>query len=485
MNKQEYLIEIDRVIREGKYKDSWESLSAHPIPEWYKNSKLGFFIHWGLFTVPEYSTEWYPRLMYYKETEVYNHHIETYGRDFEYHDFIPRFKAEKFNADAWLDLFTACGADFIMPTAEHHDGFKMYKSELSKWNCAEMGPKRDVLGEWKKACEKRGVRLAASNHRAEHYWFLNGMHAEKQDVIDEYPDFYGPCAVPDSQKDPLNWGVCGGDLVPTKEWLEDWLVNACEIVDKYHISNSYFDFWTAAEAFRPYMKKFLAYYYNRAEEWGEEVVSFYKCDAAMYPCGVFVLERGQMDGVCKNIWQCETSTAYNSWCYCTTNQFKRVEEIICNMIDVWSKNACFALNVGPKADGSVCEEELAILKTIAAWTEKNKDAVKGTTVHRISGEGKKQISRAFEERYTYTKQDFRFLYRLGKIYAFALVPNGRKKFTIKSFNPSNGFNSLVKNVRLLGENIPVRFKKTEKGLELTLSKAVETTLPVCFEITVE
>lgn len=485
MNKQEYLAEIDRVIENGKYKDTWESLAAHPVPDWYKNAKLGFFIHWGLFTVPEYATEWYPRLMYYKGTQVYNHHIKHYGKNFEYHDFIEQFKAERFDADKWLDLLQSCGADFIMPTAEHHDGFKMYKSELSKWNAAEMGPKRDIIGELKEACDRRGVRLAASNHRAEHYWFMNGMRAEKQEIMNKYPEFYGSGASVNNKNDIKSCWKNANGIKPTKEWLEDWLVTACEIADKYRISNSYFDFWTAEEAFRPYMRKFLAYYYNRAEEWGEEVVSFYKSDAALYPCGVYVRERGQLDGVSKNIWQCETSTAYNSWCYCSTNKFKKVEEIICNMIDVWSKNGCFALNIGPRADGSICREEQEILKTIAEWTDKNRDAVWGTTVHRVYGEGKKQRSGAFKEKYKYTKADFRFTYRLGKLYAFALVPKGQKKFIIKSFNENNGFNALVKDAKILGENTAVSFKKTSRGIELSVPSPVETTLPICFELTVE
>lgn len=485
MNKQEYLKEIDRVIENGTYKDTWESLADHPIPQWYKDAKLGFFIHWGVFSVPAYSTEWYPRLMYFKGTPVYNHHRKTYGKDFEYHDFIPQFTASAFKPDAWLDFLGACHADFIMPTAEHHDGFKMYKSELSEWNAAEMGPKRDLLGEMKEACDRRGIRLAASSHRAEHYWFLNGMCAEKKAVAQKYSDFYGECASTDGKNNLKACWRCGGGLTPTEEWLEDWLVSSCELVDRYHISNSYFDFWTAEEAFRPYMRKFLAYYYNRAEEWGEEVVSFYKMDAALYPCGVYVRERGQMDGISPQIWQCETSTSYNSWSYCTTNKFKRVEEIICNMIDVWSKNGCMALNIGPKADGSICEEEQAILKTMAAWLEKNKDAVWGTIPHRVYGEGKKQKSGAFKEKYHYTKNDFRFTYRLGKLYAFALVPKGVKDFKIKSVGANGACSAIVKNARILGEDIPVTFKQAGDGLALTLQTPVKSALPICFELTVE
>lgn len=472
MDKQEYLEEIQRVIEEGPYEDTWESLARHPIPQWYQNAKLGFFIHWGLYSVPAYGSEWYPTHMYEVGSDTWNHHRETYGENFEYHDFIPMFKAEQFDADVWLDLLQPCGADFIMPTAEHHDGFKMYHSDLNPWNVAQMGPKRDILGELKKSCDRRGVRLAASSHRAEHFWFMGGMNDGKLDVAKTYPEFYGPC-------------VRGQGAVPTKQWLEDWLVSACEIVDRYKIACSYFDYWTAQEPFRPYMRKFLSYYYNRAAQWGREVVSFYKFDAALYPCGVYVCERGQMEGILRDTWQCETSTSYNSWSYCTTNQFKPVEEILCNMIDVWSKNGCMALNIGPKADGSICQEEQAMLKTIAAWTKQNREAIWGTVPFRIYGEGKKQKSGAFCEHYRYTRNDYRFTSRLGCFYIFALVPKGRKTFKIRFFHAEGGYNAIVKKAELLGADVPVSFERTEEGLILRLPEAVKEEYPICFKLTVE
>jgi alpha-L-fucosidase len=94
--------------------------------------------------------------MYIEGTPEYEHHLNNYGKhkDFGYSDFIPMFKAEAFNAKTWIELIKASGAKYIMPVAEHHDGFQMYDSELSNWNAAKMGPKRDILGELKEASEK-------------------------------------------------------------------------------------------------------------------------------------------------------------------------------------------------------------------------------------------------------------------------------------------------------------------------------------------
>lgn len=487
MKKLDYLAKIEEVIAQGPYTDTWESLATHPTAQWYKDSKLGIFIHWGVYSVPAYFNEWYPRLMYYKHNPVYYHHIKKYGKDFDYHKFVPQFTAERFNPEDWLDMLDGCGADFVMPVGEHHDGFKMYKSELNRWNAYEMGPKRDILQEIKDACNKRNIKFAVSSHRAEHYWFMNGgrtLNSTNAVNNEEYRDFYGESANAKPNNDLAALLAMAKGITPTQDWLEDWLVSSCEIVDRYCPAASYFDFWTANEAFRPYMRKFLAYYYNTAHNQGKDVVSFYKMDAALYPCGVYVKERGQIDGISPDKWQCETSTAYNAWSYCTTNKFKKVEEIACNMVDVWSKNGCMALNIGPKSDGTICNEEVEILKTLAQWTQKNKEAIWGTQVFRNFGEGKKQKSGAFSEKYKYTAKDFRFTYKLGQLYAFALVPYGKKQFCIKSLSHNGTSEAIVKGVSLIGYDNKVSFTAHKSHLEINLDTPIQTTMPICFRIEV-
>ena len=169
-----YLETIDEVIAKGPYKDTWESLSEYEVPKWYKRAKFGIFIHWGVYSVPAFGSEWYSRNMYIQGSKKYEHHIATYGKhtEFGYKDFIPMFTAEKFDAEKWVDLFKRAGAKYVVPVAEHHDGFQMYKSEISHWNAYEMGPKRDVLGELKACVEKEGMSIGASTHRVEHWFFM-------------------------------------------------------------------------------------------------------------------------------------------------------------------------------------------------------------------------------------------------------------------------------------------------------------------------
>ena len=195
MNRERYLQEIDAVNAAGKYHPTWESLSTHPVPDWYREKRLGIFLHWGVFSVPAYH-DWYARNMYIKGSPEYEYHCQHYGqpKNFGFKDFIPQFKMEAFDPQAWVKLFREAGADYIVPVAEHHDGFQNYRSELSHWNAAEMGPHRDIMGDLLVEAERAGMTLGASSHRVEHWWFLG--HGQEFDSDIKQPmhlgDTHGP-----------------------------------------------------------------------------------------------------------------------------------------------------------------------------------------------------------------------------------------------------------------------------------------------------
>lgn len=139
--------------------------------------------------------EWYPRNMYIKGREEWEWHRKTYGdqKDFGYKDFISMFTAGKFCPEEWIRLFKEAGAGYIFPVAERHDGFQMYRSELSEYNAWNMGPHKDVLGELKEEAERQGLYFYTSNHRAEHWFFMgHGREFESDNGIVQ--TFYGKAA---------------------------------------------------------------------------------------------------------------------------------------------------------------------------------------------------------------------------------------------------------------------------------------------------
>lgn len=183
------LEEIDQVVQSGPFEPSWDSLSYQVCPDWYRDAKFGIFIHWGVYSVPAFWSEWYSRNMYIQGHPCYDYHREHFGdqANFGYKDFIPLFTAARFDPASWLDLFQKAGAQYLFPVAEHHDGFQMYASTLSPYNSLEIGPRRDVLGELRAEAEKRGLHFCASSHRAEHQFFFSHGKEFASDIPQEVP----------------------------------------------------------------------------------------------------------------------------------------------------------------------------------------------------------------------------------------------------------------------------------------------------------
>lgn len=482
-----YLQEIDRVIQHGPYRDTWESLSEYRPPLWYEQAKFGIFIHWGVYSVPAFGSEWYSRGMYERGTREFEHHVHTYGpqKEFGYKDFIPLFKAEKFDAEAWAELFAASGARYVVPVAEHHDGFQMYRSEISHWNAYEMGPRRDVLGELKLSCERRGLRVGASSHRAEHWFFMgHGMEFESDiHAPMSRGDFYWP-AMPEPQHYDLF-----SQPAPTEEYLQDWLVRTCELIDRYQPKIIYFDWWIQHSAFKPYLRKLAAYYYNRAAQWGTQAVINYKNDAFAFGSAVLDMERGQFAGAQPWLWQTDTSTALNSWGYTEDNQFRPYQDILCDLVDIVSKNGRLLLNVGPKADGTFAPQDRDILASIGRWLAVNGEAIHGARPWRVYGEGPTQVTEGqFSDgaKKEFTSEDIRFTTRDGFLYAIVLKRSANGRYRIRALGDHDAaralhFHGILREVTALGVG-QAAWRQTEEALEVQVDAPGDAPLVLRIEL---
>lgn len=445
------------------YGPEWESLIQHPTPEWFKDAKFGIYFHWGIYSVPAYENEWYPRRMYmdeeHKQLKVnfFQHHRETYGpqEHFGYKDFIPMFTAEKFNADEWVDLFVNSGAKYVGPVAEHHDGFAMWNSVLTDWDAFDMGPKRDIVGEIAAAARKRGLKFMVSFHHARNWKYYEP--AFKYDAKD--PRFAGLYGMPHAPGTP-----------ESEDFLEDWLGKLVEVVDKYQPDYMWFDFGWREATFEPYKREYLAYYYNKAEEWGKDVVVSYKDDHLPVGAGVLDLERGRLDYLRKIYWITDTAIGKKSWSYITKPDYKDVNTMVDNLIDRVSKNGNTLMNIAPRADGTIPDEQKERLLGIGKWLKLNGEAIYGTRHWYKYGEGPTQFKGGGfidGKALVYTNKDIRFTINGNTIYAIVL-DWPEESVVVESFKEFDS--NQIKSVTMLGVDGELDWEITTEGMKIQRPK---------------
>ena len=497
VERNKLLAEADRQANDGPYRPDWATLVKYQQPQWYKDAKFGIFIHWGVYSVPAAENEWYPRNMYrpgegaYKNFKEHfaskesadkagvpadsGNHLGASGGSNDvkgYKDLIPLFRAEKFNATEWARLFKESGAQYVVPVAEHHDGFSMYNSSLSDWTVVKMGPKRDTLGELAAAIRAEGLHFGLSSHRAEHNFFFDGGRAIRSDVNDpKYASLYGPAH---------QWFMAPGDAHDladdwtwvSEAWTRDWLARDTELVEKYKPEIVYFDWWIGHPNFRRAVTEFAAFYYNYAAAHGYTGVIDFKDYALNWKAGTRDFERGQLDHIVADHWQTDTSISNASWGYIEHDTFKTPEFLVHQLVDIVSKNGNLLLNFGPRSDGTIPDEVRNTLLEMGAWLKVNGESIYATTPWKTFGEGPTQVKGgAFHDTDTkpYTADDFRFTAKGTTVYVIGMACPADHKSTIHALGSAHEGSSMpVAKVELLGSSDKVIWTQAADALDVTL-----------------
>lgn len=391
------------------------------------------------------------------------------------------FKAEKWDPQDWVKLFKESGAQYIVPVAEHHDGFSMYNSAINPWNSVKMGPKRDIIGELAKAVRANGLHFGLSSHRAEHWWFFEGGRKFPSDVQDTaYYSLYGPArAIIGNLKNPEG-----------EAFLKDWLARCKELVDNYQPELVYFDVvgsWS--KDFQPYLKQFAAYYYNQADALKRSgAVINYKGDLMPENTGVLDFERDVSETARPNFWQTDTSVGKLSWSFITNEEFKSPKQLINEFVDVVSKNGTYLLNIGPRADGSIPDEPRKILLSFGTWLKVNGEAIYSTRPAAIASEGPTKLAPKGPGRdkieSPYNAADIRFTKKNGVLYAIALGWPSDGKWIIKTLADGNKslLDGKIKSIELLGSKEKLKWKLTPEGLRIEAPKTKPCDYAFAFRI---
>ncbi|MFI2207771.1 alpha-L-fucosidase [Streptomyces sp. NPDC020192] len=386
------------------YTPAWPSVDQHPpAPEWFQDAKFGIYFHWGVFSVPAYDSEWYPRNMYIAGSAANQHHIATYGDPsvWPYHNFIngakdlagntvqfaPRLTSAggNFDPDAWAQLFADAGARFAGPVAEHHDGFSMWNSQVNEWNSVAKGPKLNLLQLFTTAIRAKGLKLLVAMH---HAYNFNGYY-------DHVP----------AQSDPSLQKLYGQLSRAQENQL--WYDKLKEVIDFAQPDILWQDFRLDGVD-ETQRLNFLSYYYNQANAWGREVVATFK-DGLDNKGEVFDYERGGPADLTTPYWLTDDSISSSSWCYTQGIGYYSTQQMLHSLIDRVSKNGNMLLNIAPMADGTIPQAQKDVLLGIGDYLKRFGESVYSTRPWTAYGEGPTKMGGgSFTTPTAGTAQDIRF-----------------------------------------------------------------------------
>lgn len=466
---------------EAKYQETWESLATNERePEWFKDAKFGIYFHWGVYSVPAYDNEWYPRWMYVPGRKdwggtVFEHHEKTFGplSKFNYHDFIPMFTGEHFDAKEWASLFKSSGASFAGLVAQHHDGFAMWKSDINPWNASEMGPRKDILGELFAELKNNNLKtIATFHHERLLQRYANDTAKWAQNTPDPGWDSHFPYH-PDyitSTQDPKLRLLYGN--IPEAEFYDYWLNQVNEVVDHYGPDIIWFDSWLDIIP-EKYRQRMVAHHFNTAVSRGQQPVAAYKQEDLPSHIGMLDIEQGGKKELSPDYWMTDITISYGSWCYTEGQTYKSPDLVIRNMIDVWSKRGVVLLNISPKADGTIPDAQREVLIAIGKWIDRHREAVYDTRAYSTFGYGMAKVEDGEfggqSATMQYSANDIRFTTSKDQkaIYVYILgLPKPESSLAINNINGQN-----IKRVSVVGSGAELKFSMSNNVLTVRTPKA--------------
>jgi alpha-L-fucosidase len=457
-----------------KFDVTWESLQTVQTPEWFSDAKFGIWAHWGPQAVPMVG-DWYARNMYIQGHPQYEHHVRTYGHPskFGYKDIVRQWKAEKFDPVRLVNLYKQCGARYFVALAVHCDNFDCWNSTHHRWNSVEIGPGKDIVGLWAKATRAAGLRFGVTEHHAWSYSWFNtnkstdssgpwaGIPYDGQDST--YADFYH------EKHDDMRAQFAAN---ASDYFKSQWLARITDLIDQHDPDLLYTD---GSVPFGDIGLEMVAHLYNRSIEKRGQLESVYTLkDAGMYRntsgyfgeyregIGVLDLERGVVDDIQANPWQ--TDTCVGGWYYNSQQVYKTPQEIVHMLADVVSKNGNLLLNVPPRPDGTIDEQEEWTIRQVGRWLDVNGEAIYGTRPWTQYGEGPTQLAAgmfAEKEKRSFTAQDFRFTVNGNMLYAINLDWVEHGEILIKSLAGIK-----VEHIALLGSDESLQWAVSEHGLHI-------------------
>jgi alpha-L-fucosidase len=502
-------------IAPGPFSPDWDSLSKYQTPDWFRDAKFGIWAHWGPQCEAEFG-DWYARSMYREGSEPYRHHLKTYGHPskFGFKDIIRRWKADRWDPDELVSLYKRAGARYFVALANHHDNFDLYDSQYQPWNSVKLGPRKDLVGGWERAARKNGLPFGVSVHAAHAWtWYELAQRADRDGPFKGVP-YDGKLRLSDgigtwwegldpqdlyAQNHPLSvgsddhgrihrqWGWGDGANLPSRAYTDKLYNRTIDLINKYDPELVYFDdtvlpLWPISDI----GLKIAAHLYNRSlAKRGklDAVINGKVLDALQRQCLVWDVERGLTHQIEAQPWQ--VCTCLGNWHYeqrwYDEKRYKSARMVIEMLVDVVSKNGNMLLSVPVRGNGSIDDQERAIVEDIGRWTAAEGQGIYGTRPWAVYGEGPAMetlvplTAQGFNEGKgkPYTAEDIRFTTKGNTLFAFVMAWPATRKVTIKSLKPGTPHDKRrAAHVSLLAQGVPLPFQVTAEGLEVTLPSSM-------------
>ena len=512
-------------VTPGKFQPTWDSLHQYQCPDWFRNAKFGIWACFGPQNVPE-DGDWYARNMYVEGSKQNKYHVAHYGppSQFGFKDVIHLWKAENFDAEKLIALYKKVGAQYFFVMANHHDNFDMYDSKYQPWNSVNVGPHKDLVGEFAKAAHEQGLPFGVSVHAAHAWSFYEiAQSADKTGPLAGVPydgkltkadgkgkwwdgldpqDLYAQNHTPSlnfSNASAIhgqwNWG--NGASLPDQAYCDKFYNRTLDLVHKYKPDLIYFDddalpLWPVSDAGLKIAADF--YNFNMQQHDGKlEAVLFGKMlSASQQKCIVRDIERGAANEIEAQPW--ETDTCIGNWHYDRSlynkNRYKTAKTVIQMLCDIVSKNGDLLLNIPVRGDGSIDDKEQGVLAGIGAWMDVNKESIFGTRPWKVFGEGPASEGAALSAQgfnegkgKPFSAADVRFTTKGNALYAIVLgMP--QQDLQIKSLGTAAKLlDKPIVSITLLGSDEKVKWTQTADALTIKSPAKSPNDIAIVYKIT--
>jgi len=488
---------------------TWEELGKdYEIPEWFEEARFGIWVHWGAQTVPEYGGGWYARHMYMQDVgtetfgkNAYPYHLKTFGHpsEFGYKDVINAWKAENLNTDSLLRYFTEdLGAKYFMALAHHHDNYDNWNSKYHEWNSVNVGPKRDIIGEFCESTKKYGIPFGVSTHDERFFeWGLPAFGADTSGPYKGVP-YDGRLTKEDGKGqwweglDPaVLYGPVPEDRSPEweEEWKQNWLLRMQDLLTSYDVDFMWFD--GRGFPYGDYGKEAFRTFLNHKIDKDGKVEALIAGKIPGDPIIVNDVEQGVELEIYPKPWQ--SICSYTHWFYKKDDPSRHnSRSTIELLIDVVSKNGNFMLNVELLPDGTIPPEHKAIMDEFGAWLKLNAEAIYASKPWKVHGDNffsglddsnnsnlanvdvstlkkkSKQFNNRTKDSQPYGHDEVRFTTKDDVLYVFVLNPS-EGDIALPSLGLSSEYApNKIKSIKMIGSNERIKFKQSDDKLMLSV-----------------